>query len=353
MCGIVGIIAKKEFSVRDQLVFALKRLEYRGYDSWGFATLDGTVEKKIGHIPPIKSIKEVNTTIGIAHTRWATHGGVTEINSHPHFNSDKTIFAVHNGIIENYLEIKGMLESKGYRFITGTDTEIIPHYFDYQLKKGKNMKNAIQLFIKEIKGTFGIALFRKGDDKIYAMKRDSPLVLGFFNGTTILASDIYAFSSRTNKAIFFDDNEYAVLSPDSCIFYNATGKVVKKKLTEFEWSQEEKELKHFKHYMIKEIKEQPFTSKRLIQSFKTTQEYKLLKLATMIKKSKRVVFVAAGTSYHASLVGVSLLNKVGIESHTVIASEFQSFMMIDEKNTGYCNKPERRNNGCHNCFEKR
>jgi glutamine---fructose-6-phosphate transaminase (isomerizing) len=331
MCGIVGIIGKEEFSVNDCLIKPLKRLEYRGYDSWGIATFEGRAVKEIGHIPDKGLIKDIKTTLGIAHTRWATHGGVTEANSHPHFNSDKTIFAVHNGIIENYLELKKMLEEKGYKFITQTDTEVVPYYFDYMLKHGISMVEVIKRFISEVKGTFAIALFRKNDPHLYAMKRDSPLVFGIYNGTGILASDIYAFSNKTNKAIFFEDNEFAVFGIDSYTFYNSAGKKISKKITEFTKLDEEEKLEKYDHYMIKEIYEQPKVSRRLIEALKTTQKDKLQKFAALIRKARRVVFVAAGTSYHASLVGVSLLNKAGIESHTIIASEFESFQLVDDR----------------------
>lgn len=330
MCGIIAY--KGEEDATSIVIEGLKRLEYRGYDSWGYAAYDGAVVKRVGGIGNnTKGITDMKTTVAISHTRWATHGEVTQSNAHPHSNSKKTIFAVHNGIIINNRQIKERLMKKGYKFVSETDSEIIPHYFDYMLSKGKSMKEAICSFISEIEGTFAIVLFRKGDPHLYAIKRDSPLVLGLYDGKGILASDIYAFSDKTNKAVFFDDDEFAVLGMDSYRFYNKSGKLVRKKVCGFEWSREEEKLKHYKHYMIKEIKEQPSASKRLIDSFSTIQKDRLIRFAKLIRMASRVVFVGAGTSYHASLIGVSLLNKLGIESHTIIASEFESFMLVDDK----------------------
>ncbi|MBN1157522.1 glutamine--fructose-6-phosphate transaminase (isomerizing) [Candidatus Woesearchaeota archaeon] len=330
MCGIIGIVSKKSFSVKNDLLKGLKKLEYRGYDSCGFATKEGAVEKSVGEIQLlIDSVKDSTTTLGIGHSRWATHGGVTKANAHPHFNKDKTLFAVHNGIIENYQELKQMLEKNGYGFMSETDSEVIPHYFDYYIKKGLGIKDIMIKFMAEVKGTFAILLFRKEDGRVYAMKRDSPLVLGVCDDCFVLASDIYAFSDKTNKALFFDDNEFAIISSDYH-FYNGNGKEIKKKIQNFEWSREEETKKNFEHFMLKEVHEQPAASRRLIESLKLMQKDALKSFAEAIKKSKRIFFLACGTSYHASLIGVYLLRKLGIEAHTVIASEFENFLAVDK-----------------------
>ncbi|MEM4268190.1 MAG: glutamine--fructose-6-phosphate transaminase (isomerizing) [Candidatus Woesearchaeota archaeon] len=332
MCGIVGMISKKQFSVNEGLLNSLLRLEYRGYDSCGFAIHTGEVKKRTGEIRNlISSIKDRKTFFGIAHTRWATHGGVTEANAHPHVNQERTIFVVHNGIIENYNELKKTLEKRGYKFTTQTDTEVVPHYFDWKLKQGMSMKMAIQSFLQDIRGTFAIVLFIKGEERLYAIKRESPLVLGIGNGMHILASDIYAFSHETNKAIFFDDDEFALIEKDKYHFFDRDGKHITKKVVTIEWTKEEETKNNFEHYMIKEIKEQSNVSKRLIASLKTTQKIKIEKLAQMVKKSKQVVFLACGTSYHASLVGAFLLTRLGIRAHSIIASEFESFLIVDKK----------------------
>jgi glucosamine--fructose-6-phosphate aminotransferase (isomerizing) len=331
MCGIVGIIGKERFSVKNDLIRSLQRLEYRGYDSCGFATFEGLLRKNTGYIENvIHGTDGIETTLGVSHTRWATHGGITEINAHPHCNAEGTIFAVHNGIIENFQEVREMLQNRGYRFVSETDTEIIPHYFDLHLKSGKDIKEVIKDFINEIQGTFAVLLFVKGDHNLYAFKKDSPLVLGICGDRFILASDIYAFSDDSNRAIFFEDNEFAVVGDHSYTFFDKNGKPVEKQIMKFAWSRKEETKEQFEHYMLKEIKEQPLVSERLIQSFDAIQKEKLDKLSSMVKSAKRVVFLACGTSYHASLVGCFLLNHLGIEAHTVIASEFESFLLVDK-----------------------
>jgi glutamine---fructose-6-phosphate transaminase (isomerizing) len=330
MCGIIGIITDKPFSVGMTLLPALRRLEYRGYDSCGYAVLGGFYQKAIGGIENLKTANE-ETTLGISHTRWATHGGVTVINAHPHFDTDKTIFVVHNGIIENYEALKEKLAQKGHHFVSQTDSEVIPHFLAEQLKDGKSPEAAMKEFINIARGTFAVLWYEKGKNILYAMKRDSPLVLGLIDGKHILASDIYAFSNETNKAIFFDDDEYSVIEPDRYTFYDCFGEVVKKEITTFEWTTKSESKEKYDHYMIKEIKEQPEVAERLIRSFETTQKHKLKEFTRLIKESNQVVFLACGTSYHASLVGAFLFTKLGIRAHSVIASEFEHFLLVDKK----------------------
>jgi len=331
MCGIVGIVAKEKFSVKDDLIRSLQRLEYRGYDSCGFATFEGLVSKNTGYIENLaNNTDDIETTLAISHTRWATHGGITRINAHPHYNGDNTIFAVHNGIIENFQELREMLQNQGCQFVSETDTEVIPHYFDLNLKSGKDMPRIIVDFMNDVEGTYAVVLFNKGDHHLYAFKKDSPLTLGICKDRLILASDIYAFSDNSNEAIFFEDNEFAIVGSGGYEFFDKNGNTVDKHIVKFTWSRKEETKEAFEHYMLKEIKEQPLVSGRLIQSFETIQKDKLEQLASMVKGARRVVFLACGTSYHASLIGCFLLNRLGIEAHTVIASEFESFLLVDK-----------------------
>ncbi len=330
MCGIIGMIAREKFSVKDDLIRSLQRLEYRGYDSCGFATFEGVVRKDTGYIENLaNNTDHIETTLAISHTRWATHGGITQINAHPHCNGEDTIFAVHNGIIENFQELRETLQNQGCHFVSETDSEVIPHYFDFHLKSGKDVRRVIGDFMNEIEGTYAVLLFINGDHHLYAFKKDSPLVLGICRDRFILASDLYAFSDDSNQAIFFEDNEFAVIGSDAYEFFDKDGKPVEKQIMKFTWSRKEEEKEAFEHYMLKEIKEQPHVSQRLIQSFATMQKGKLEELAGMVKLARRVVFLACGTSYHASLVGCYLLNRLGREAHTVIASEFESFLLVD------------------------
>ena len=329
MCGIIGIVSKKEFSVRDFLLSGLKRLEYRGYDSWGFATLNGEMFKETGGIYLIND--DITTTSAISHTRWATNGGVTRKNAHPHSSQD--IYVVHNGIIENADLLRSKLAEEGYDFASETDTETIPHLIHKKIGEGKDMKSVACELMNELEGTFAILIIREHDNRIYALKKDSPLVLGIVFGRFVLSSDVYAFSDVTNQAIFFEDNEFAIVGADEYEFYDSQGKKINKEIVTFEWEVQEQTKDEYEHYMLKEINEEPVTAERLIQSLRTIQYNRLMGFVNELKNSKRVVFVSCGTSYHASLVGAFLLNRLGIRSQAVIASEFENFVDIDSETT--------------------
>jgi len=332
MCGIVGITSSSQFSVKDELLSRLKKLEYRGYDSVGFATSDGTVIKGAGELDGfISRIPDIKTKTAISHTRWATHGGVTDTNAHPHFDEKREIFIVHNGIIENFSEMKAELQAKGYRFSTQTDSEVIAHFFADAFKDSLDWIAAAKKFLKKAKGTFAILLIKKGEERIYALKRDSPLTLGLAGDMLILASDIYAFSDKTNKAIFFNDDEFAIVHAGGYEFYNAEGNPIKKEIKEFKWSRQEEDKHEHPHYMIKEIHEQPIAAERLIRSLESEQAGKVARFVELIKNAERVVFTAAGTSYFATLLGVYFLNKQNIMAHTLIASEFENYVYVNDK----------------------
>jgi len=329
MCGIIGIVSQEYISSKE-IIKALKRLEYRGYDSVGYALNDGTIEKDTGHISIfLEKMKDKKFKTGIAHTRWATHGGVSKENAHPHPDCSGNLMIVHNGIIENYLDIKDKLLKKGHVFRSETDSEVIAHYFEEKLKN-TDIKKAISDFMKETKGTFAVLMIKKGENKIYVFKRDSPLVLGIGEKEFYLSSDIYGFSDKTNKAIFFNDNEFAIVGEDYK-FYDRDGNIIEKEVKEFEGRFFEGEKEAYEHYMIKEIKEEGKAVRRIINSLNNEQHKKILKLNEMIKNAKKVCFVASGTSYFASLLGVYFLNRVNIESQAIIASEFKHFIKIDEK----------------------
>jgi glucosamine--fructose-6-phosphate aminotransferase (isomerizing) len=331
VCGIIGVVREKKISLTEP-VEMLKRLEYRGYDSFGFASNTGFLEKSVGQIGRYHADPENKSRVFIGHTRWATHGLVTEKNAHPHTSCNGEVMIVHNGIIENYEDLKKELESKGHKFISQTDSEVIAHFFEEALKNKMSMKEAMTEFMNKFKGTFAILVVRKGDDRIYALKRFSPLVIGLTKSGFVIASDIYAFSNKTNKAIFFNDNEFAIISDKKYRFFNSKGKEIEKEAKVFDWTEEHETKKKFKHYMIKEINDQPKATKRLLKSLKTTQKTKIRKMKTMIQKADKVMFVCAGTSYHASLLGVYFLKRAGIDAQSVIASEFENFATVD-KNT--------------------
>ncbi len=330
VCGIVAITSEKLFSVKKDLLFGLKKLEYRGYDSAGFATTEGNYGKEVGDIDNLlrSTQKDFLTKTAISHTRWATHGGVTKQNAHPHFDAKKEVFLVHNGIIENFLELKAALEAKGYIFRTETDTEVIVNFLHDRMKTSKPI-DAMRDFMKAAKGTYAVVFFKTGSDKLYAMKKDSPLCLGVSKGRVFVASDIYAFSHETDRVIFFEDYEMAEVSPQGFQFFGMSGPM-KKEPVQIQWEREPVIKKHFDHFMLKEICEQPAAVERLLHSLKTTQAKRMGEIADMVRGCKRIFFLACGTSYHAALIGSYLLSRLGFEAHAVIASEFEDFSIIDK-----------------------
>ncbi|MBI4014693.1 MAG: glutamine--fructose-6-phosphate transaminase (isomerizing) [Candidatus Aenigmarchaeota archaeon] len=324
MCGIVGMVFKNPFSARDALT-SLKRLEYRGYDSFGIADSNGRIQKFVGEIDETKAgDRLVNTTI--THTRWATHGNVTEANAHPHTDCTGSIAIVHNGIISNFSEIREEMKAEGHRFASETDSELIAHFFE-----GKNIADSIPPFFAKFKGEYAVLLIKKGEDAIYAFKRGSPLVLGIAQDGYVLASDIYAFSDRTGNAVFFNEDEFAVVGKNGYEFYKVNGKLEpsEKQVTAFKWMAEETK-KDYEHYMMKEIKEIPEASRRLLDSLEAEQRESVESIVSLVRNAKRIVFVASGSSYHASLLGIQFLRRAGVEAHAIVASEFKNFTLIDE-----------------------
>src|SRR3989344_2083744 len=332
MCGIYGYVGKRDAA---RILFeGIKKLEYRGYDSVGMATQSDKicVKKETGAVDEVHAkvnFLDMPGTMGIVHTRWATHGGVTRVNSHPHTSCKGTIVSIHNGIIENYEELKKELQKKGCIFVSQTDSEVVPHYIEQKLTEGKEIVEALRDFIADAHGTFAILLMVQGEDKIYALRRDSPLVLGIGKGENYIASDIYPFSHLTNKAIFFDDNELAIIDAQGYLFVGADGTLLSKDIKEFHW-EEAVDDKKYDHYMLKEIMEEPIVTKRLLLSLDTDQRDKFFKLVELIRTSHKIVFVAAGSSYHATLLGAYYLHKCGVEAQTLIASEFEHFAHLDE-----------------------
>jgi len=212
MCGILGIVAKQEFPIVEALK-RLKRLEYRGYDSAGFATKEGFCLKKVGLIDDlIKVVQEkyngLKSNLIISHTRWATHGNVSDMNAHPHFDCNKEIFIVHNGTIDNYKEIRKELEEKGHRFWSETDSELFAHYFEQGIKEGKSIKEIVEEIFEKFEGTYAVLVIFKNQNKLIAIKNGSPLVMGIGEDVIFLASDVYAFLDKTQRVIVLDDYEW-------------------------------------------------------------------------------------------------------------------------------------------------
>jgi glucosamine--fructose-6-phosphate aminotransferase (isomerizing) len=323
MCGIVGIASRKEFSSR-ALLARLKRLEYRGYDSYGFR-LGSTTLKAVGGIGDAAAGRG---RLGIAHTRWATHGGVSERNAHPHLSCDGRVAVVHNGIIENHEELRRELVRKGHRFAGETDSEVVAHLIEEGLR-GEPMPRVLTGLFRRLAGTFAILVTVEGGDAMYALKRDSPLVLGLDEGRTFAASDIYAFSDATDRAVFFDDDEWAVLRPEGFRFFDKAGRPVAKRVRRFAREPEPRRRDGAGHHMLREIREEPEAVERLLFSLAHDQRRAFDDLAGLIRRSRKVIFASCGTSYHASLLGSFFLHRAGIECQTLIASEFKHFADVD------------------------
>lgn len=331
MCGIFGYSGTKECN--DIIFQGLKRLEYRGYDSWGIAILNGKIHqyKNIGEIKPDKKLQNLQKgTVGIGHTRWATHGGVTTVNAHPHVSTSGDFTLAQNGIVENFDELKSELLKKKIKFVSQTDTEVIVKLIEEQLTKKKSLRDAMVTVFKRLKGRNTIAVLSNTDRKIYAIRNGSPLVLGVAKDGVYLASDTLSFSLATNKAILLNDYDMVEIDGQNVSIFNILTKKKKKILI--------KELKHqfsdidkgkFKHFMIKEIVDQKDTI-----LFATEYTEKELKpLVDQIKKSKRVYTIGAGTAgFSAGQIAYFLRNIAGIDAQELKSYEFKPYMPIIKKN---------------------
>ena len=332
MCGIVGYIGKnKSLPI---LVDGLKKLEYRGYDSAGVAYLEDNKVKLIKSVGKIKELEKklntsVNTYMGIGHTRWATHGEVNEINSHPHNVGNITI--VHNGIIENYLEIRNFLEKNGYIFYGNTDTEIACAYIDYEYKNNLN-KDIVTILNKcfsKFIGSYAIVVMIDGiNDKLFVIKKDSPLIIARGNNENFIASDMLAFSNRATDYIILDDFDIGIISSnDISIYHNDTKKeLVFNKIDDEAISSD---LNNYNHYMIKEINDQI----DLVNKWNNLYLENLDLLVDLSLYSK-IHIIGCGTAYHAGLVGKYLIENYGdIEVDVFIASEYRYQKLFVDENT--------------------
>ncbi len=334
MCGIVGYIGKKPaFPI---LLAGLKRLEYRGYDSFGFSVLDGKkpfLFKKTGKISQFEQeFPDPNGEIGIAHTRWATTGAVTDANAHPHFDCKKEIFLVHNGIIENYQEIRNQLIKEGHKFNSECDTEVLSHLIEKHFRG--NLEEAVRETLREVKGTYGIAVVSKRDpQKIVVARLSSPLLLGIGQDEFLVASDPAAVITHTRQVINLDDNEIAVLKPGNFFILK------EKPLETIEWERGEAEKKGYPHFTIKEIMEQPESLEntlkgRLLINEGTAKLGGLEAIQDKLRKIKRLNIIACGTARHAALVGEYMLEEyANIPAEVDSASEFRYRKPVLDKDT--------------------
>ncbi|RLF89983.1 glutamine--fructose-6-phosphate transaminase (isomerizing) [Thermococci archaeon] len=336
MCGIIGYIGERKAS--EVLIEGLRRLEYRGYDSVGVAVNkkdEIEIRKAAGRIDELNEklkFTEIEGKSGIAQTRWATHGEPNDANAHPHTDCSGEIALVHNGIIENYLELKEELLEKGHEFKSETDTEVIAHLIEEELKKNRSFEEALRKALLKLKGSFALAIiYSKDKEHLYFVRNESPLVLGVGDGEMFAASDVPAFLAYTNKVVFLDDGEYAILSRDSFTVKDIkTGKEKKKEIKEIEWTLEMAEKQGYPHFMLKEIYEQPQAVRDAIYGNAGSID----QIAREIAAYDKIFIVAMGTSYHAALYGKYLLQRLAGKVPIVEeASEFryEAENLIDER----------------------
>ena len=317
MCGITGYVGKDEAA--PILIKGLARLEYRGYDSAGIAVLEGhriRALKMPGKIKELyKGLKKtrLNGTTGIAHTRWATHGIPNYINAHPHYDCRKAIALVHNGIIENCEELKAQLKKEGHKFLSETDTEVLPHLIE-KYYKGV-LEDAVRRALKDAKGSYAIAVIHKDEPgKLVGARCGSPLVVGIGTGENFLASDCPAIMDRTRKVIFVDDQEVITLTGDTVVITGLNGRKINKKSTIIDWDISQAEKGGYAHFMLKEIYDQPRVVHEILSSRADVAKGRIdlegIKITTAgLREVDNIVISACGTAYHAGLVGEYLIEK--------------------------------------------
>src|SRR3954463_2205865 len=320
MCGIVGYVGKKR--VVPVIIEGLRRLEYRGYDSAGIAVCgngDGLqirrAEGKLRNLEEVIRLKPLDGTYGIGHTRWATHGRPTEENAHPHRDCTGRIVVVHNGIIENYLDLKQQLQREGHTFVTETDTEIVAHLVEREMKDD-GLENAVRRALLYMRGLFGLVLISADDpNKIVTVRNGPPIVVGLGDGEFFVASDIPAILSHTRDVVFLGDEEMAVITPAGVEFTDYAGRGVSKKSTKVSWDPVMAEKAGYKHFMLKEIFEQPWAVKETVLGRASQESGKVFLHEIeipdqVLREVERIVILACGTSWHSALVAKFLFESL-------------------------------------------
>ena len=343
MCGIIGYIGSKQ--VVPILIDGLRRLEYRGYDSAGVAVLhDGAIQLrrsagKLHRLEEVIATEPLEGEYGIGHTRWATHGRPTEENAHPHRDCSGRIVVVHNGIIENYLDLKHQLQKEGHQFVTETDTEIVAHLVERE-SKGDGLENAVRRALLYMRGLFALVLISADDpNKIVTVRNGPPIVVGLGEGEFFVASDIPAILSHTRDVVFLGDEEMAVISAKGVEFTDYSGRAVSKKSTRVSWDPVMAEKVGYKHFMLKEIFEQPWAAKETALGRASVERGKVFLQEIEIpdqglREIERVVILACGTSWHAALVGKFLIESLArVPVDVDYGSEYRYRDPIVSKNT--------------------
>lgn len=336
MCGIFGFVSKNKIDAVSVILDGLKRLEYRGYDSSGIAAVTRRgifSRKKSGKILELEKIidRKVESTAAIGHTRWATHGEPTDKNSHPHFSCDRKIYLVHNGIIENFLELKNKLLKKGHKFTSDTDTEVIAHLVeDFGNNGGNSFEESVRLALKSIVGTYAfIIIHAEHPGKIIVARNSSPLLVGFSDDAKYVASDASAVLPYTRKVVYLEDGEFAILTPKDFRIATLDRKAVEREHEKIEWSEDQVKKNKFPHFMLKEIYEEPEAVENAIRGRLILKDG-LAKLGGLemvekdLRKINRLITTACGTAYFAGLVGEYMLEEYsGLTVETEYASELR------------------------------
>ncbi|KKU14821.1 glutamine--fructose-6-phosphate aminotransferase [Candidatus Wolfebacteria bacterium RIFCSPLOWO2_01_FULL_45_19] len=337
MCGIVGYIGKQKAL---PIIFdGIKALEYRGYDSAGAAVIgDGSVfcKKAVGKISVLEADladADIPGSVGIAHSRWATHGVVTESNAHPHHDCEKNIWLVHNGIIENYKELKNALIGRGHKFVSETDTEVVAHLIEEsrsQNLESRSLEDSVRLAVAQIKGTYGFAILDKREpEKLIAVRNFSPLILGIGDGEYFIASDASAVLKHTRNIIYLNDGEIAVLTKGGYKISDFGNKIIERAPSVIDWTAEEAQKGGYQHFMLKEIFEQPEAIENSIRGRLLVEEGAarlggLAEVEQKLRDMKRLFIVACGTAYLAGRIGEYMLEEyAGIPVEVDLASEFR------------------------------
>ncbi len=324
MCGIIGYIGEE--NAVGIVLQGLKNLEYRGYDSYGIAWQEKGIRlfKKTG---TIKEDVNANSSMAIGHTRWATHGKVSRENAHPHTDCSGEIVIVHNGIIENYNELKKELMRKGHVFKSDTDSEVIAHLIEEGMKEVRDLEKAVRNTFRKLEGSYAVLVIREGEEKIIGVRKDSPLVMGISDSGLFAASDAPAFLQHTKRVAWLYNNDMIILSRNGFRVLDLnTGKQVNREVETIDWNAEQASKGEFKHFMLKEILEQISVLK------KTASRKDVGKAAEMIKKAGNVVLTGCGTSYHACLSAEYSLAREGVNARAVLSSEMINYSnLINEK----------------------
>ena len=345
MCGIVGFTGHRQAA--PVLLDGLEKLEYRGYDSAGIAVRDGEKDVEIvkakGRLRVLAEKTNDGTamhgTCGIGHTRWATHGEPSELNAHPHCSDDRNVVGVHNGIIENYQELREKLQHKGYNFYSDTDTEVAIKLIDYYYKKYEHTPvDAINHAMVRIRGSYALAImFRDYPEEIYAARKDSPMIIGVADGESFVASDVPAILKYTRNVYYIGNMELCRLQKGNVTFYNLDGDEIEKDLVEIQWDAEAAEKAGFEHFMMKEIHEQPKAVRDTVNSVVRDGKIDLGGVGITeeeIQKLQQIYIVACGSAYHVGVAAQYVIEELAqIPVRVELASEFRYRRMLFAPNS--------------------